>query len=515
MTVDTDPHDVIAWGRHLGGAPPDDLRQQLGAGTIAELLATLPTRSGGRLRVGGEVVRYGDLPGVVGGVAARLVERGHLRRLARIVLLLPSSLDLVLVYLAVVSRGGAAVLANPSATSVEIERLIEASGADAVVCDRGLSHLVGGIRSGVAVVEPSTVTSGDPQELHVDASPDDPAILAFTSGTTGTPKAVPLRHRHLLASIRGAAWSWRIDQDDHIVHALPLFHQHGLSAIHAAMAAGPSVTIAPSFGPDLLSLAAEVRATVLFAVPTMYRRLLDDHRFGPGSLPDLRLAVSGSAALPTDLFAAIEERLGMPPLERYGTTESGLDISNLYDGLRRAGSVGVPLPGVEVRLRRADGGDVAEGEPGEVCIRGPQVFDGYLDDDASTEATMWPGGWFRTGDIGVCDVGSGPVSIVGRLKEMIVSGGMNVYPAEVEDVLARHPGVEEVAVAGRPSDRWGEEVVAFVVRRAEVSTTDLLALVKTQLAPYKCPKDVVFVSELPRNAMGKVVRTHLVDESLR
>ena len=325
--------------------------------------------------------------------------------------------------------------------------------------------------------------------------PGDVAVLAFTSGTTGAPKGVPITHANLLASARAAMAAWRWADDDVLVHALPLFHQHGLGGLHMTLIAGTTARIASRFDPDRL-LATD--GTVLFAVPAIWARLVDHPRIG--ALRSLRLAVSGSAPLSAALSDRVAAAIGQVPLERYGLTESGLDVSNPYDGPRVAGTVGFPLPGIELRL----------GEQDEIQLRGPQVISGYLD-GAAPEAFL-PDGWFRTGDLGRLD-DEGRLTIVGRLKELIITGGYNVVPREVEVVLEEQPGVVEVAVAGLPSERWGEEVTAFVVPGDPPPDEDaLLTAAREQLVGYKVPKSVRFVDALPRNAMGKIVRTALGTE---
>jgi malonyl-CoA/methylmalonyl-CoA synthetase len=305
--------------------------------------------------------------------------------------------------------------------------------------------------------------------------------------------------------------AWRWSRDDVLVHALPLFHQHGLSGVHATLLAGSRAVVHSKFDADRLCAALRAeRASVLFAVPAIYERLVKAG--DAGALAGLRLAVSGSAPLPPALAERIRAVAGDVPLERYGTTESGLNISNLYAGPRRAGSVGLPLPGVEAVLVDADGSRVADGENGEIVLRGPQVFAGYRGDAGGTQESFFDGGWFRTGDLGCRDPGDGFISITGRLKEVIISGGMNVYPREVELALEESPAVARAAVVGVPSERWGEEVVAAVVAEAgaEVNGDELLQLASRRLAPYKRPKRVVVVDQLPLNQMGKLVRAEVV-----
>jgi malonyl-CoA/methylmalonyl-CoA synthetase len=329
------------------------------------------------------------------------------------------------------------------------------------------------------------------------ATVDDPALLIYTSGTTGPPKGVPLTHGNLLASANAVNLAWRWEVEDRLALALPLFHVHGLGVgLNGSLCAGAAVTLASRFDPAWIAERAEQGATLFFGVPTMYQRLV---RSGHAErLRDLRLLVSGSAPLPAALAEELERRTGQLPLERYGMTETVMLTSNPYDGPRKPGTVGLPLPGVDVRLTGS----------GEVEVRGPNVITGYYErPDADAEA-FTPDGWFRTGDVAEYDE-DGYLCLVGRSKELIITGGYNVYPREVEEVLAAHPDVREVAVIGRPSERWGEEVTAVVVAERPVEGERLREYAAGQLAAYKVPKRVEFADELPRNAMGKVVRGDL------
>jgi malonyl-CoA/methylmalonyl-CoA synthetase len=326
-------------------------------------------------------------------------------------------------------------------------------------------------------------------------------MLAYTSGTTGAPKGVPLTHANVLASTRGVEKAWRWTADDVLVHALPLSHQHGLSGVHLSVLTGSRAVILGRFEPAALCAAiAEHRATVLFAVPAMYERLDAWDGIGDADLSSLRVAICGSAPLSDALAARIERRLGRLPLERYGSTEAGLNVSNAYDGPRRAGRVGWALPGIELRL---------DGDDGEILVRGPQVFEGYWRRPEATAEALTEDGWFRTGDLGRLDPEDGSLEITGRSKELIISGGLNVYPREVEAALEDHPAVAAVAVAGVPSERWGEEVVAFVVPAGDIDADGLIAHCRERLSAYKCPKRVVALDELPVNRMGKVRRDAL------
>jgi malonyl-CoA/methylmalonyl-CoA synthetase len=294
-----------------------------------------------------------------------------------------------------------------------------------------------------------------------------------------------------------------------LVHSLPLFHQHGLSGVHATLLAGSRAVISSKFDPeDTYETIERERGTVLLAVPAIYERLAGWDGAKPASL---RLIVSGSAPLSPLLARRVEAIFGQLPLERYGTTESGLNVSNLYDGPRKPGAVGLPLPGIEMRVVDPEGNPLPDGENGEIVVRGPQVFAGYRGDAEATAASFHEGGWFRTGDIGCVDPADGWLSITGRAKELIISGGMNVYPREVELALEESEAVSRAAVVGVPSERWGEEVVAAVVPATDAapSEDDLLAFVRDRLAPYKRPKRVVVLDELPVNHMGKVVKSEL------
>jgi malonyl-CoA/methylmalonyl-CoA synthetase len=279
-----------------------------------------------------------------------------------------------------------------------------------------------------------------------------------------------------------------------------MFHAHGLCVgLHGTLLAGASAVLLPRFEVDaVLDAAGEHEASMFFGVPTMYHRLAQSPRVG--ELIRLRLCVSGSAPLPAELHRALAERGGQQVLERYGMTETLMLVSNPYDGERRPGSVGFPLPGVELRL--------SDGEQGEIQVRGPNVFAGYWERPQAT-AESFTDGWFRTGDLGSVDPDK-YVRILGRSKELIISGGFNVYPREVEEVLLAHPDVAEVAVVGTPSDEWGEVVTAFIVPTGDHQTAEaLLAFAAAQLAPFKRPRLVHFVDSLPRNALGKILKHEL------
>jgi malonyl-CoA/methylmalonyl-CoA synthetase len=324
-------------------------------------------------------------------------------------------------------------------------------------------------------------------------------LIIYTSGTTGRPKGVPLTHANLLASAHAVRVAWRWEPDDELALALPLFHVHGLGVgLHGTLTAGGRVMLIPRFSPADVAEAISRGSTMFFGVPTMYHRLAESPDLE--ALRALRLAVSGSAPLPAELFAAVREGSGQTVLERYGMTETVMLVSNPYDGERRPGTVGLPLPGVRLRLQPSEGGTA------EIEVRGPNVIGGYLDNPAATAQAYTSDGWFRTGDLGELDE-AGYLRISGRAKELIITGGYNVYPREVEEVLRGHPGVVDAAVVGTPSTTWGETVVAYIV--GDASPADLEQWCAERLVAYKRPREWRSVELIPRNALGKVLRHEL------
>jgi malonyl-CoA/methylmalonyl-CoA synthetase len=358
-------------------------------------------------------------------------------------------------------------------------------------------------------VSDSVETGGPPSGEGVFGVPEsapmpragDPALICYTSGTTGAPKGAVLSHGNLLASAEAVRLAWRWTGDDRLLLALPLFHVHGLAVgLHGTLLAGASAVLFDRFEADrVLDAIRGQDATLFFGVPTMYARLAASPRVA--ELGALRLCVSGSAPLPPVLFERLAEATGQRVLERYGMTETLMNVSNPYRDERRPGTVGLPLPGVELRL--------AGGDHGEILLKGPNVFGGYWRNPAATEDAFDPDGWFRSGDLGSLDE-AGYLRIEGRGKELIITGGYNVYPREVEEVLLGHPAVAEVAVVGSPSEEWGEVVTAYVVCDGPPpSEADLAAFTADRLAPFKRPRRVRYVDALPRNALGKVLKHEL------
>jgi malonyl-CoA/methylmalonyl-CoA synthetase len=520
---EVDQSTLEAWGTHLGRpiTDPAALREQLGAGSLPEAFAVTARRRPGveAIRVGDRGVSHAQLDVMAGRAAAALARLGVVVG-SRVMVIADVGIEEIAAYLGILRLGATVVLVNPALTRPEMQAMALGAGAEVVVgSGPGLVTAVSAVSQVDAVtgLRPSdrdTVPTllGDITETGlgvVEVPPDAVAVLAFTSGTTGHPKPTPLSHRNLLASVRGAMAAWRWTEQDHLIHSLPISHQHGLSGVHATLLAGSRLTLLGSFDPERTVQAVMSDASIHFGVPTIHQRLLDALGTARArELGRLRLAVSGSGPLPRELALRYREATGRSLLERYGTTESGLDVSNPYFGDRIPGRVGLVLPGVELALVDESGSPAAEGETGEILVRGPQVFAGHVGDLGSEQPFMR--GWFRTGDLGSRDLDTGYLAIMGRTKEVIISGGMNIYPREVEDVLRRHPAVTDAVVLGIPSHRWGEEVVA-IVSPPTVNREELLRYSAEHLASYKRPKRVVLVEEVPRDGVGKPKR----DEVLR
>jgi len=498
-----------AWSRHVGApVDPDALRAELSGGTIAEAFHAAAVAGGDRpaLSVDGDARTHAELDAGAGRFATLLRERGVTAGDA-LLLAVPSSVATVEAYLGAMRAGAVVVLANPSYTEGELRYLVEHSGAVAAVVGPDVAERLRGILDTVvdALAQDTSALAVMPVEPAVAQRA---GLLAYTSGTTGRPKGVPLDHANVLSNMRAVLRAWRWTGDDVLVHGLPLFHQHGLGGVGASLLAGGRAVLHSRFDPEAVcaTIAAE-RATVFLAVPAMYERLVGWDGFAAADLSSLRLLVSGSAPLSPALAHRVEAAVGALPLERYGTTESGLNVSNPYDGPRKPGAVGFPLPGVEMAVVDDAGTPVADDTDGEIVVRGPQIFAGYRGDAEATAQAFFDGGWFRTGDIGRIDPADGFLSITGRAKDLIISGGMNVYPREVELALEESDSVARASVVGVPSENWGEAVVAAVVPAPGTSVDEeaLLAFVGDRLAPYKRPKQLLAVEDLPRNPMGKVV----------
>jgi len=339
---------------------------------------------------------------------------------------------------------------------------------------------------------------------------DDPAAMLYTSGTTGRPKAAVLSHDNLVANARHLTVAWGFTPDDVLLHVLPLFHTHGLFvAAHCSLVSGASMVLRARFDVDTV-VDDLARATVMMGVPTHYTRLLTSPRFDRSATHHIRLFTSGSAPMLVETHQQVRARTGHTVLERYGMTETGMLTSNPLNGQRRVGTVGPPLPGVEVRVVDDADQRVDDATVGAVQVRGPNVFAGYWRRPELQHTEFTADGWFRTGDLGRLDA-AGYLELVGRAKDLIITGGLNVYPKEVERVLDEMDDVAESAVVGVPDPDFGEAVVAVVVAEpgATVDPDRLRVEARTRLASFKVPKQVVVMDALPRNAMGKVEKNRL------
>ncbi len=344
----------------------------------------------------------------------------------------------------------------------------------------------------------------------VTSGPDELAAILYTSGTTGRAKGAMLTHRNLGSNALALVDGWGFTRGDALLHALPIYHVHGLFvAVHCVLLSASRMLWVARFE------AAQVRAllpraTVMMGVPTFYTRLLADPAFGAADCRSMRLFISGSAPLLPETFDEFRQRTGHTILERYGMSETGMITSNPLDGERIAGTVGPPLPGIAVRAVDADGNACAAGEVGGIEMRGPNVFAGYWRLPEKTREDFTADGWFRTGDLGAI-LENGYVRIVGRAKDLIITGGLNVYPKEIEERIDALPGVAESAVIGVPDPDFGEAVNAVVVARPghALRESDVIAALKTEIASFKVPKRVFVVNELPRNSMGKVQKNIL------
>lgn len=469
------------------------------------------------------VLTFAELEPRTAVLAARLNALGAAPG-ERIVVQVDKSPDNVLLYLAALRAGLVYVPLNTAYTAAELEYFIGDADPVVVVCrpadERAVTALAGGRRvvtlgsDGKGSLLDDLPDTGAPM---AERQPSDLAAILYTSGTTGRSKGAMLTHANLLSNALTLKELWRWQADDVLIHLLPIYHVHGLFvALHGALLAGATVLFHRSFEPAKV-LADFARGTVLMGVPTHYTRLMAEPGLTGEATAHMRLFVSGSAPLLAEAHQRFESLTGKRILERYGMTETGMITSNPYDGERLAGTVGYPLPGVEVRVQDEDGAPVAPGQPGVLQVRGPNVFAGYWRNPAKTVEDFREGGpgegWFVTGDVAT-QAADGRVTLVGRAKDLIIAGGLNIYPKEIEEAIDAIPGVVESAVIGVPHPDLGEGVVAVVARAKgeagqALTEAGVLAAIAGGLARFKQPRAVILVDELPRNAMGKVQKAAL------
>ena len=454
---------------------------------------------------GPEPVTYADLWADTGRMAKALVLLGLMPG-DRLLLQVAKCEAVLSLYLACLRAGVVFLPVNPDYTVAETAHFLTdaapllavvEAGRVADIAALGARAMPLGNVLKLAAAQPTDFV--DP--LHRS---DDLAAILYTSGTTGRPKGVMLSRENLASNARALVDLWRFTERDVLLHALPVFHTHGLFvATNCVLFSGASMIFLPAFSPDAV-LAVLPQATVMMGVPTFYTRLLADFRLTREACKAVRLFISGSAPLSPATHAEWEARTGHVILERYGMTETSIITSNPYDGARKAGTVGMPLPKVEVRVTGPQGG-LPTGEAGVIDVRGPNVFKGYWNLPEKT-AGEFREGWFITGDLGAFDA-EGYLSILGRAKDLVITGGLNVYPAEVEAALDALPGVRASAVIGVPHPDFGEAVVACVVGKVEPEA--LRAALRERLAAFKIPKRVMVLEDLPRNAMGKAQKAEL------
>lgn len=462
---------------------------------------------------------YQDLLNESAAAATRLLAGRDDLDGARVCYLIPPSWAHVVTQWSIWRAGGLAVPLATSHPAAELEYVIEDTRPEAIVVSPRLVDRVAelGASRGIPVLQTPALTAEGPSAMLPDLEEERAGLMLYTSGTTGRPKGVIIRHRHIRAQVESLsqAWAWR--ESDHILLHLPLHHVHGIvNILTSALWNGAACEILPRFRPvDVWERLARGDATLYMAVPTVYRRLLDawasadtdTRQAWSAGARECRLMVSGSAALPVPTLERWEEITGHRLLERYGMTEIGMGLSNPLDGTRRPGYVGQPLPGVEARLVDESGEPVGEGAPGLIEVRGPAVFDTYWERPAETEKAFTSDGWFITGDQALIDAGAW--RILGRSSvDILKTGGEKISALEIEDVLRLHEGVEDCAVVGVNDPEWGDRVCAALVCTGgvDIDLEELRSFAKGRLAPYKVPKEFLVVPELPRNAMGKVTK---------
>ncbi|MEQ8824894.1 MAG: malonyl-CoA synthase [Filomicrobium sp.] len=473
----------------------------------------------------GPVITYANMLERSAQYANALVELG-LKPGDRVASQVEKCVDALFVYLGCLRAGGVFLPLNTGYTDKEVAYFVGDAEPRVVVCSPAKEQAVQDIAKSCSIenvvtlddgigslVERATAASKDFTDIA--RSPDDLAGILYTSGTTGRSKGAMITHQNLLSNAEALVDYWQFTNTDVLYHALPIFHTHGLFvATNTILLSGGAMLFHKKFDIDA-ALAALPKATSMMGVPTFYTRLLASEKFTKDLVAHMRLFVSGSAPLSATTHREFEERTGHAILERYGMTETNMITSNPYDHARRAGTVGFPLPGVKIRIADPETGELKkDGEIGVIEVAGPNVFKGYWRMPEKTASEFRGDGYFITGDLGFID-DQDYVRIVGRDKDLIITGGFNVYPAEVEGCIDEIPGIAECAVIGTPHPDFGEGVTAIVVKAAsgdDVTAEDIKSRLTTELAKFKVPKQVYFVDALPRNKMGKIQKKELREQ---
>lgn len=489
--------------------------------------ALIPSgRSGGQvclIREDGRVLTYADLDAHSRRYAAALHAVGVVPG-DRVLVQVEKSPEALFLYLACLRAGAVFLPLNSAYTATEVEYFFNDAAASLIVCGQdheSVYRKMAGGRARVLTLDadadgslPRLAEEERDGWVDVVRGPQDLAAILYTSGTTGRSKGAMLSHGNLRANAEALIEAWHYRSEDVLVHALPIFHAHGLYVgVNVTLMAGASMIFLPRFDPaqvmDRLG-----RATVMMGVPTYYTRLLDQPGLSREAAEGMRVFISGSAPLPVSVHKAFLQRTGHAIIERYGMTETGMLASNPYEGARVPGSVGQPLRNVHIRIAHAETGEVlGRDDIGSIEVKGPNVFSGYWGMPEKTKTEFRPDGFFITGDIGKID-GDGYVWILGRSKDVVITGGYNVYPKEVEEELERLPDLEEAAVIGLAHRDLGEAVVAIVVPKADfkLEERELIDSLRNRLAGYKLPKRVLLAHELPRNTMGKIQKNLLREQ---
>jgi malonyl-CoA/methylmalonyl-CoA synthetase len=453
---------------------------------------------------------------------AHALQQSGINKADRVILWIQKSLIFVIAHLALQKIGAIGVPLNPGFKKAEMDYLVKDADAKLILVEPGRESLIKEIDPGLTTLIVDTRAAyqdldffrSAPEKFSlVEIQTHDPGLIIYTSGTTGKPKGAVLTQNNLVHDAQNIIRIWEIGKTDVLCHALPLFHVHGLCfALHTALIAGAHICMLDQFSPEQV-IAALARkeppyaCTMFMAVPSMYNKLMDFLGDRKPDFAHMRLWTSGSAPLLPADFERVQATFGQQPVEREGMSETGMNFSNPLRGQRKPGSIGLPLPGLEVRIVNPDtGADVEPGRIGEIRLKGPAVTPGYWRKPAET-ARAFEQGWFKTGDLGRVDE-DGYYYLTDRIKHIIISGGENVSPKEVEIVINRLGDVVESSVVGVRDEKWGERVVAAVVARpgSEIKPEQIQAHCKNHLHDWKCPKEVIFVKALPRNTMGKVLK---------
>lgn len=450
-------------------------------------------------------------------LAHSFIERG-VRKGDRVVIFLPKCVGWLVAHIAIQKIGAITVPLNPAFKKTEIEFFFQVTEPGLIVAGIEQKKIIKESNPEIVLhvidsEKPYESPSGSAKESATPISEepglDDPALIVFTSGTTGRPKGAVLTQRNLSHDARNVVGIWEINSDDVFCHALPLFHVHGLCfGAHTALLAGATMIMLDSFDPNVvLRTLAHKETTMFMAVPTMYSKLLEEHAGITADYSHLRLLTSGSAPLLEKNFERIRDTFALEPVEREGMSETLMNFSNPLRGRRKPGSIGLPLPSVQVRIVNPETfEDVPQGSIGEIWLKSPAITPGYWNNPEETERAFVEG-WFRTGDLGRRDK-DGYYYLTDRIKNIIISGGENISPKEIELVINSHDAVLETCVIGIPDETWGEIVAAVVVTKpgASITPEKIQARCEERLLSWKCPKKVLIMNDLPKNRMGKVMR---------